>query len=62
MSIDKEIKENRQRIVNLLIKTEDELADALLRGDFERVASSSYMVTEYESMLEEFDQYHDSNN
>lgn len=61
MSIDKdELKESRQRIVDLLTKTEEELGDALLRGDFERVASANYMVTEYESMLKEFDEYHNS--
>lgn len=58
MSIDKELEKSRQTIVDLLEKAENDLADALLRADFERVASESYMVTEYEQMIEEFDQHY----
>jgi len=58
VSIDKDVLKSRQKIKDLIDKSENEICDALLRGDREEVASLTYLVAEYEQMLEEFDVHH----
>lgn len=55
MSIDKEVLEGRQKIKDWIDKAQNEMRDALLRGDKEEVASLTYLIAEYEQMIEEFD-------
>lgn len=61
MSIDKELLKSRNAIVEIINVCNEQLTDAMSKGDQETVASQTYMIAEYEQMLEEFDKYHDFN-
>lgn len=56
MTVD--VEKTRKTIKSLLYKAEADLSDALDTGNEEEAASLTYLIAEYEEMLEELDDYY----
>lgn len=58
MTISAEQEEQRSKIKKLILETNEKMCEALVEGNQGLVASCTYMIAEYESMLEEYCTYH----
>jgi hypothetical protein len=59
LNLDPEILQKRYAIKGFLESAENDLEKAQKRGNKESVATYTYLVGEYQIMLEEFDEYYD---